>query len=62
VTQLLEALGLGDPALALACLVLLDVLSAEPSCTPVMMASDWLPYVTPHLDSSVGAVLQQAHG
>lgn len=53
VSQLLSALGEGDPALALACLVVLDVLSAEPTCTPVMMATGWMPIVVPLLSSKV---------
>lgn len=50
VTQLLTNCGSGDSALALACLAVLDVLSAEPLCVDVMMGSGWLQAVVPLLE------------
>jgi len=49
VAQLLTNCGSGDPALALACLAVLDVLSAEPMCVSVMMSSGWLQAMMPLL-------------
>lgn len=60
VRVLLQRLASGDPFLAHACLAVLDVLSAEPLCTEVMLGSGWLAAVVPLLGSGDAVVRRWA--